>query len=253
MIYEFDPEEVWNYEMGFKMDAWEQKLRLNTALFYTDYENRQLTTVRIDPATGRIAGALINAKSSYISGIEFEAVVLPVANLQLTANLTFNDSDIKEYEDERITAADTSMPVPAGCDRIDVSGAGTVDNCPIDRSNEDMPRLPDSVYYLAAQYTFETEYGSIVPMLSWSYRTNLNNCFDASSCLSGIYKVDQEDVTARLTWNSPDQAWRVTAWSSNLTDERYVIGGIPLVDVTATAGTIYNAPRTYGLEAAYTW
>ena len=44
-----------------------------------------------------------------------------------------------------------------------------------------------------------------------------------------------------------------TAFGSNLTDDRYVIGGTPLVDNTATAATIYNVPRTYGIEAAYTW
>jgi iron complex outermembrane receptor protein len=220
-------------------------------VFYTDYQDRQLTTVRISPE-GRIAGALINAESSYISGIEFEAVVLPVENLQLTANVTFNESDIEKYEDERITSYNASDPVPAGCSTI-VVGGNTLLNCPIDRSDENLPRLPDSVFYLAAQYTFETEYGSIVPMLSWSYRTNLDNCFDSSSCISGIYKVDQEDVAARLTWNSPDMAWRVTAFGNNLTDDRYVTGGTPLVDVTATAGTIYNQPRTYGVEAAYTW
>jgi iron complex outermembrane recepter protein len=93
----------------------------------------------------------------------------------------------------------------------------------------------------------------VVPMLSWSYRSNLDNCFDHSSCLSGVYKVDQEDVTARLTWNSPDMVWRVSAFGNNITDERYVTGGTPLVDVTETAGTIYNQPRTYGIEAAYTW
>ena len=249
MVEEYDPEEVWNYELGFKMDAWDRKLRLNTALFYTDYENRQLTTIRISPE-GRIAGALINAKSSYISGVEFEAVVLPVENLQVTANITFNESDIEEYDDEQISAA--NGPTPPGCELINVNG-NLLNNCPIDRSDEDMPRLPDSVYYLAVQYTFETEYGSIVPMLSWSYRTNLNNCFDASSCLTDIYKVNQEDVTARLTWNSPDMNWRVSAFGYNLSDDRYVIGGTPLVDNTATAATIYNTPRTYGIEAAYTW
>jgi len=252
LMGEYDPEEVWNYETGFKMDAWDRKLRLNTALFYTDYKDRQLTTIRISPE-GRIAGALINAESSYISGIEFEAIVIPVENLQLTANVTFNESDIKTYDDERITAYTPGAAVPDGCALISVSGAGNVLNCPIDRSDEGLPRLPDSVFYLAAQYTFETEYGSVVPLLSWSYRTNLDNCFDASSCLSGIYKVDQEDVSARLTWNSPDMAWRVTAFGNNLTDDRYVTGGTPLVDVTSTAGTIYNQPRTYGLEAAYTW
>lgn len=252
LMGEYKPEEVWNYEIGFKMDAWDRKLRLNTALFYTDYQDRQLTTVRISPE-GRISGALINAESSYISGIEFEAVVLPVENLQLTANVTFNESDIETYDDERITAYTPGSAVPDGCDLINVSGAGNVLNCEIDRSDEGLPRLPDSVFYLAAQYTFETEYGSVVPLLSWSYRTNLDNCFDASSCISGLYKVDQEDVSARLTWNSPDMAWRVTAFGNNLTDDRYVTGGTPLVDVTSTAGTIYNQPRTYGVEAAYTW
>jgi len=248
-VEEFDPEEVWNYEVGFKMDAWEQKLRLNTAIFYTDYKDRQLTTIRINPTDGRISGALINAKKSYISGIEFEAIVLPVDNLQLTANVTFNESDIEEYDDFQITGTDRgNCGAPIGV------GQGSVYQCPIDRSDESMPRLPDSVFYLAAQYTFELgDRGTVVPLLSWSYRTNLDNCFDASSCISGIYKVDQEDLTARLTWNSPDMNWRVTAFGNNLNDERYVTGGTPLVDVTATAGTVYNQPRTYGIEAAYTW
>lgn len=252
LIEEYDPEEVWNYEIGFKMDAWDRKLRLNTALFYTDYKDRQLTTVRINPVDGRIAGALINAKSSYIAGIEFEAVVLPVENLQITANVTFNESDIDEYDDERITTFTPGQPVPAGCSTVSVGGTPVL-NCPIDRSDEDLPRLPDAALYLAVQYTFETNYGTVMPLVSASYRTNLENCFDASSCLSGVYKVDQTDITARLTWNSPDMAWRVTAYGQNLTDDRYVSGGTPLVDVTSTAGVIYNLPRTYGLEAAYTW
>jgi iron complex outermembrane receptor protein len=250
-IYEYDPEKVWNYELGFKMDAWDHKLRLNTALFYTDYSDRQLTTVRIDPDTGRIAGALINADSSSIAGIEFEAVVIPVPNLQITANMTFNDGNIDKFDDERITAV-SDGPLPEGCQRIDI-GAGFVENCPIDRSDEDLPRLPDEVYYLAIQYNWETSMGKVVPMVSWSYRTSLDNCFDRASCLSGVYKVDQEDVSARLTWTSPESAWRISAYGNNLTDDRYVTGGTPLVDVTETAGTIYNLPRTYGVEAAYTW
>jgi iron complex outermembrane receptor protein len=252
MIENYDPEEVWNYEIGFKMEAWENKLRLNTALFYNDYTDRQLTTVRINPDTGRIAGALINAESSWIAGIEFEAIVLPVENLQITANVTFNDSDIDKYDDERIFAAPPGSEAPADCTRIPV-GTGFVDNCAVDRSDEGLPRLPDSIYFLAVQYTFQTEMGDVVPMISWSYRTNLDNCFDVASCASGVYKVNQEDLSARLTWTSPEMSWRLTAYGNNLTDERYVTGGTPLVDVTETAGTIYNLPRTYGIEAAYTW
>lgn len=251
-IYAYKPEEVWNYEVGFKMDAWDNKLRVNTALFYTDYTDRQLTTVRINPDTGRITGALINAESSSISGLEIEATVIPVENLQITANVTFNKGEIDTYDDERIVSAPPGSVVPEGCEIISV-GLSEVANCPIDRSDEDLPRLPDEIYFLAVQYHWETSMGSVVPMVSWSYRTGLDNCFDRASCLSGLYKVDQEDISAMLTWTSPEAAWRVTAYGKNLTDDRYIIGGTPLVDVTETAGTVYNLPRTYGIEAAYTW
>jgi iron complex outermembrane receptor protein len=248
-IEEFKPEEVWNYELGLKLDAWDNRLRLNTAIFYTDYTDRQLTTVRINPDTGRIAGALINAESSSIAGIEIEAQVIPIENLQITANVTFNEGEIDDYEDERITTV-SDGPLPEGCQRITV-GLSEVENCPIDRSDENLPRLPDEAYFIAIQYNLDTEIGTIVPMISWSYRTSVDNCFDRASCLSGLYTVDQEDVTARLTWTSPDENLRITAYGNNLTDERYITGGTPLVDVTETAGTIYNLPRTYGIEAAY--
>jgi iron complex outermembrane receptor protein len=250
-IYEYDPEKVWNYEIGLKFDAWDRRLRLNTALFYSDYQDRQLTSVRISPDTGRIAGALINADESSIAGLEIEALILPIDNLQITANVTFNDGEIDEYDDVRILAADDG-PVAPDCQRVVVSG-NAVDACIIDRSDENLPRLPDQVYYLAAQYNWETEFGTVIPMVSWSYRTDVDNCFDRGSCLAGLYEVDQEDVSARLTWLSRDEQWRITAYGNNLTDDRYIIGGTPLVDVTATAGTVYSLPRTYGVEAAYTW
>lgn len=251
-IYAYEPEDVWNYEIGFKMDSWDNKLRLNTALFYTDYTDRQLTTVRINPDTGRIAGALINAESSSIAGLEIELTIIPIENLQITANATFNNGIIDTYDDERILATIPGSVIPEGCQRIFV-GLSDVDNCPIDRSDEDLPRLPDQAYYLAAQYSWEISIGKIASMVSWSYRKNVDNCFDRASCLAGLYEVDQKDLSARLTWTSTDQAWRVTAYGNNLTDDRYISGGTPLVDVTETAGTVYNLPRTYGLEAAYTW
>jgi iron complex outermembrane recepter protein len=251
LMEEYDPEEVWNYELGFKMDALDQKLRLNTAVFYTDYTDRQLTTIRIDPDTGRIAGALINAESSSIAGIELETIWIPLDNLQFTFNATFNEGEIDEYEDERIILASTP-DAPEGCDRTAV-GFTPVDNCLIDRSDENLPRLPDEIYYVAVQYNLETELGSFVPFLSWSLRTNIDNCFDRASCLSGLYKTDQEELSARITWRSNNQHLRVTAYGNNLTDERYITGGTPLVGVLETAGTNYNIPRTYGVEIAYDW
>jgi iron complex outermembrane receptor protein len=250
MIEEYLPEEVWNYELGVKIDAWDNRLRVNMALFYTDYEDRQLTTVRINPDSGRIAGALINAESSSISGIEIETQIIPVDNLQITANISFNEGEIDDYADERILSVPESGVVPSDCNTV-VVGTGAVMNCPIDRADENLPRLPEEIYFLAAQYNLETEFGRFVPMVSWSYRKEVDNCFDRASCLSERYLVDQKDVSARLTWYSPGEKLRVTAYGTNLTDARYVNGGTPLVDVTETAGMVYSNPRAYGVEISY--
>lgn len=250
LIEEFDPEEVWNYELGAKIDAWDRKLRINMALFHTEYTDRQLTTVRINPVTGRIAGALINAESSSVTGIEIETQLIPVENLQIIANISFNKGEIDEYDDERILSLPDPSALGAGCEAVTV-GTTQVQNCPIDRSDENLPRLPEEIYYLAAMYNFDTDFGRIMPMVSWSYRKKVDNCFDRASCLSGLWEVNQEDLTARLSWFSQDETLRITAYGNNLTDERYPTGGTPLVDVTQAPGVVYNLPRTYGVEIAY--
>ncbi|WP_170287225.1 TonB-dependent receptor [Halioglobus maricola] len=251
ILERYEPEEVWNYELGLKVDSLNRQWRVNMALFYTDYEDRQLTTVKINPVDGRIAGSLINAESSRIAGIEFETMYLPTDSLQIMANITFNDGKIDEYNDTRILTVPESG-APAECEVVTV-GTGDVMNCPVDRSDENLPRLPEAIYYLAAQYTWDTSIGDILAMGAWSYRKDVDNCFDRSSCLSGLYLNDQEDFSARLTWLSRDENIRVTAFGNNLTDERYIVGGVPLVDVTQTAGVVYSAPRMYGLEASYSF
>lgn len=247
-IAEYDPEKTINYEVGFKVDAFDSTLRFNSALFFTNYTDRQLTSVRLNPDTGSIAGTTINAKKSSILGLELETMWIPVPNFDITLNMAFNRGDIQEYDDIRLVIPGS---IPDG-NCVNVPSA-SVDACPVDRSDEDLPRLPTQTYFLAFQYTWETGIGSVIPRLQASYRKNVNNCFDRSSCLLDLYEVDQYDLSARLTWLSPGDAWRVTAYGNNLTNYRYIEGGTPLVDVTETAGVIYNAPKMYGVEVAFNW
>jgi iron complex outermembrane receptor protein len=250
-IFEYDPEKVTNYEIGFKFDALDRRVRVNTALFYLDYTDRQLTSVTIDPNTSRIAGIPINAKKSNIQGIEIESQLIPMDNMLVTANVTFNHGEIDEFDDHRIVTPN-SQPAGTACQNIPL-GTSSVDYCEVDRSGEPLPRLPKAVYFGAIQYTFNTSFGDITPRLQASLRTEVDNCFDASSCASGAYEVNQRDISARLSWTSPDKQWGVTAYGTNLADQRYIIGGTPLVDGTETAGMVYNDPRMYGAELHYSW
>ncbi|MGI9293543.1 MAG: TonB-dependent receptor domain-containing protein, partial [Pseudomonadales bacterium] len=259
----FDPETVTNIEVGLKLDAWNNRLRANFALFNADYDDRQLTTIVVNPDNGSIAGRTINAAKSTIRGVEAEITLLPIENLQLTLNLALNDGEIKEYDDVQLTLFDITTPVEA-----DSLGAGCIDTglrtrppaapqgieqCDIDRSDENLPRLPDQTIFLAAQYFIETDIGTFVPRVSYSQKDNIDACFDRNSCLSGLAVFDHKDVSARVTWLSNDGSWRVAVYGTNLTDEDFGVGGTALTDFTGTAGVVATVPRMYGAELEFTW
>ncbi len=246
----FEPEEVENLEFGFKLDMLDRRLRVNGALFHTDYTNRQLTTVVINPVTGNPAGATINAKSSTISGLELETTWLATENLLLTFNMTLNDADIDDYDDVQLTLAGTPDPLP-GCDRTDLSVV-QVDVCPNDRSDENLPRVPEQTYLLAAQYTLDTALGSFSGRLQGSWKLDIDYCFDSTSCRTGLWLEDEQfDLSARISWMSRNEQWTAAVFGSNLTDEDYIVGGTALIESSGVGGYAVAPPRFYGAELQY--
>ena len=103
-----------------------------------------------DPEAGTLDVIPLREAGMHLNAMRFleppVLAYLTIENLQITANVTFNDSDIKKYDDERIFAVEPGSDPRNGCTRIEVPGTGQeVDSCAIDRSDEDLPRLPDSV------------------------------------------------------------------------------------------------------------
>jgi iron complex outermembrane recepter protein len=252
-IPEYDPEEVINYEVGVKLDALDNTLRLNAALFYTEYEDRQLTNVVVNSDTGTIQPQTVNAEESSIAGLELETTWLATANLELTFNYSYADDNIDKFDDTTLSTVG-GMP-DFDCETIQATG-GPLDVCAVDRTHERLPNLPEHSFYLAGQYTWETDIGAIIARLDAAYSKSTNTCFDFHSCAweggEGL-EYDLLNVGARLTWMSEDAKWRVTAWGDNLTDDREATAGIPLVSTTETTGKIWSPPRTYGVQMAYTW
>jgi len=237
-----DPEKVTNYEIGVKLLGLDNRLTVNAALFYMDYEDRQLTSVKFNPETGLPSATAINAESSDILGLELETVWLPLPNLQLTANFSWNDGDIKTFDDTQIVVGGAGEELGLDCIALDAG----LDVCDVDRSDEDLPRLPKFSYYLSAQMLFSLADGMLVPQVSYSYRDSVEYCQDRGSCVSGVYQDDRKELAASMTWSN--DTWRVRLWGQNLTDERYISGGQFIVDVMGTEAGYYNLPRTYGLD-----
>lgn len=250
-IEEFDPETVTNLELGLKLDMLENRLRVNVAAFHMAYQDQQFTTVVINPNTGNPSGATINVDESTIQGIEIETTFLPIDNLELTMNATFNDGKFDEFTDTQLTSG-VRGTVPEGCVQSDLT-AVVVDACEIDRSGENMVRLPEKTVFLAAQYQIITPIGAVIPRLQASWKYGVEYCFDASSCASDLWYADKQyNVDARLTW-IPDEQWRVAFYGTNLTNEDYIIGGTALADTSGVGGIVFNPPKMYGAELMFTW
>jgi len=253
-IPEYKPEKATNFEVGLKLDAYGRSLRVNTALFHTKYDDRQLTGIGVNPQNGTISSVTTNAAKSTITGVELETLWLPLENLGITFNFTANEGDIKKFTDT--TVAVTGELPPADCETANIGPGLTVDGCTVDRSGEDLPRLPAQTYYLAVNYRWETAYGAFTPLLDATYKKDISNCFDWASCQwkngKGM-RYDFYALNARLSWRSADESVRVTVYGNNLTDNQAAEGGNPLIGASDSQAVEWSAPRTYGIQLSYAW
>lgn len=93
---QFEKEELWNYELGFKAILADRKLFVNGAAFYTPIDNRQVYGIRLDVGAAQFIANPI--PESHIVGAELEVTAIPVPGLNLTFGGTLLDTKIDKYD-----------------------------------------------------------------------------------------------------------------------------------------------------------
>jgi len=234
----FDPQFVDNYELGLKLQAWDQRIQANTAIFYTDYTDMQVTS------TVNRAGIPIpfvdNVGKAVIQGFEGELTILPTSSWRILANVAYTDAELKEWDARQIVLNP-------------LTGAPLNLYRETDRSDEPMPRVPRWQAYASTDYTFFLpDGGTITPSISARHMSEIYHGFDRGSFVYGKDKVTSSPITfvdARLAWVSGDGDTDIALWVKNVTDKQsYMVGAIPLVDTTGTIGQVHANPRTFGLS-----
>jgi iron complex outermembrane receptor protein len=79
------PETATDYEIGFKSDFFDHRLRTNLAAYRTNYANKQAT--EIITIGGLPTTILANAASAVINGFEAEATATPVRDWSVYGSL----------------------------------------------------------------------------------------------------------------------------------------------------------------------
>ncbi len=188
-----DPEFVKVYEGGIKSTWLDRRLRMNAAVFYTDYDDIQVQGFK--PETG-VAPIYVNGPSARIQGLELEVAASPEPTWLIEGSLGVLDD---EYQS-----------VPPGVIGLEKS----------DR----FERVSKVTASVAVQKVVPLgSSGFLRPRLDVAYRSKFYN--DASN-LEIIAQDDYTVVNAAVTWGSADDRWSVTAGATNIFDEEYIYGAV---------------------------
>jgi len=234
----YEEEGIDSIEIGMKLDAWDNRLRINAALFTMDYDNMQLFIARPDPDSETIGSlqGVVNAGASTIEGVELEVSLVPAANWLINMSASFANGEFEQFDDFIVDAA-TGKVIPQ------------------DRSDEDLPSLPESSFSLGVQYDWDTRFGSWTARVDAFYRDEIYWGFDAMSWDNTLARksatTDSYTVyNGRLNWQIDDNL-SVSAWGKNLGDKVYYDGGVGEAVNLGIVNKGFAMPRRYGVDLRY--
>lgn len=96
----YDPEELWNYEVGYKADLLDNTLRINAAVFYMDWTDLQASFQESgvdENGDFFIFGGVDNADSAESYGVELSVTSVPVDGLVMNLNVGWLQAEYKEF------------------------------------------------------------------------------------------------------------------------------------------------------------
>lgn len=238
-----DPEYVDSYELGVKAVV-ADRLQVNTAVFYTDYDGFQTPlTVSLGTIT---ASRFLNLQAR-VQGVEVEATWSPVNRLQLLASYSYLDAEITRG----CCFVDTTDPrgLAPGARQASLLPNGEVAQSLVGNR---MPLAPEHKWTVGANYTWSFAPGSLTA--SGMY-TDID---DQQSTIwtNPIYTAPSFEIADfRLLWNDAENRYTVIGFVKNAFDEvgyGSSTGGSPVPPPIGSRRTVsLTYPRTYGMELQY--
>lgn len=230
-----ETEDTTSAEIGFKSSLMDGRARWNSAIYTFSNDDQQLT------ATGGVANVnqLLNADQVDGYGFETEFDLLVTENLLISANASYNDTEIDD-PDLRDDLCGSSPPC-TGLDPVvgtRVGPFGPVTEVSID--GNPLPRTPEWIFNFILEYTYPLATGFAYINTDWNYRDESNLFLHES-----IEFVQEERWLGGLRLGYRTEGGLDFAIvGRNITDEVTVEGGINFLNLTA----FVNEPSWWGFE-----
>jgi iron complex outermembrane receptor protein len=210
----YNQEKLTSYEVGFKSTFWDDRARLNGAVFYYDYKDYQGFFLNV-------ATTVVENVDAKEKGGELEFAVVPVHGLNLQLGVSHLETMVPH------------TPTPAG-----------------DLVPTQMPQAPHWSFNAVARYEWPM-FGGVMSAEadtkwnSYQYLELINAPVD----LQPSYAVSN----ARLGFATADGHWDFSAFVKNLADARYRMYNLDLSGFIGVNQGVYGPPRLYGASFRYRW
>ena len=216
----FEDETISAYEVGFKSDLFDNRLRLNAAGYYYDFNDFQ-TTVTLNPLTAT-ERAVVNTDQE-IWGADVELLFAVTEDFIINGAYSYVDGN-----QDPVTNPGTGVVTQQE------GLQGTPENS--FAVGFDYNRELSEIHDLFVNGTYSYKEGALgIPPQGQAAQINLSS----QSLLSGRIGVNFE---------AGGQDVSVSLWGQNLLDDEYTIGGLPF-NTFAFNTAVFGQPRTYGVAA----
>jgi iron complex outermembrane receptor protein len=219
VVGSFGPEYLWSYEGGIKSEWLGHRLLANLAVFHNEYSDIQLTSNRVT-SDGNVGVFTENGGEARLRGAELELQARPIANLDLAAGVGYID---------------------AAMTKVNPGVTATLQTV--------LPKTPKWDVNLSAQYRWMLGgLGRLTVRGDYAYRSRYYNDVANSP---GLAQQGFGLFNARVSLQSASQQWEVAAFGTNLTDERYITGGVGGIAALGFDEVQYARPREWGMSLTY--
>ena len=241
---QFDPERIKDVEVGLKSDFTLDGVRgrLNLAAYSAKYANIQRSFTNFVNNASVVYVA--NVASAKLRGIEAELSVIPMSNLTLSANYSFNETKYAQW-----TGADPYGVAPSGTN--------------LDLSNNPFQNAPRHKTSLSATYGIPLagNNGTIIFSGQYSYQSRVYY-LTASNRYIQIYGPAAKEAisnkghgvaNAHIDWQDVlgHQGVTTSIFARNLFDKIYTVSANGTNQNLGHSAKVYGEPRIVGVSIAF--
>jgi iron complex outermembrane receptor protein len=230
-----DSETIVSYELGYKAQYFDNRARLNAAVYYYDVDDMQFSAV--GGAGNNIQ--LVNADNGTAWGLEADFEYLVNDYLSFTLGYAYVDTEIDDGNLEVATCG-SGQCTPTDPLRIVDNGDGTTSSFANVDGNP-FPNAPETTISFTASFTYPMGEGEVFAFTDWAYQGDTNIFLYEST----EYQTEDQfegGLRAGYRQTSGRYDWEVAAFCRNITDEENMQGGIDFNNNTA----FDNEPRIWG-------